>query len=100
MKPVLELESVSAGYGQDPILVDFTGDIPHATITTVIGANGAGKSTLLRAIFGLNVHMGGRILFEGQEIQKESPADRLRRGLGFVPQGRCNFPLMSVRENL
>ena len=100
MNPVLELDAVSAGYGQDPILVDFSAVIAQATITTVIGANGAGKSTLLRAIFGLNVHMGGRIVFNGAEIQNESPSERLRRGLGFVPQGRCNFPLMSVRENL
>jgi branched-chain amino acid transport system ATP-binding protein len=100
MQPTLELQSVSAGYGQNPIVTDFSISIPHATITTVIGANGAGKSTLLRAIFGLNTHLGGRILFEGQEIQTWAPAGRLRRGIGFVPQGRCNFPLMSVRENL
>src|SRR5689334_19895062 len=100
MLPALELQSVSAGYGQNPIVTDFSISIPHATITTVIGANGAGKSTLLRAIFGLNTHLGGRILFDGKEIHTCAPAERLRRGIGFVPQGRCNFPLMSVRENL
>ncbi len=100
MQPVLDLQSVSAGYGPNPIVTDFSATVERATITTVIGANGAGKSTLLRAIFGLNTHLGGRILFEDQEIQRLSPALRLRRGIGFVPQGRCNFPLMSVRENL
>ena len=100
MQPALELEAVSAGYGQNPIVTDFSIKIPPATITTVIGANGAGKSTLLRAIFGLNVHFGGKILFESKEIQDLAPSERLRKGIGFVPQGRCNFPLMSVRENL
>ncbi len=100
MTPILELEAVSAGYGQDAIVGEFSAVISEATITTIIGPNGAGKSTLLRAIFGLTVHMGGRILFDRREIQDEPPSERLRRGLGFVPQGRCNFPLMSVRENL
>ena len=71
------------------------------SITTLIGPNGAGKSTLLRAIYGLNRYFGGTIDFAGQAIERlpaRGAADSV--GIGFVPQGRCNFPQMSVRENL
>jgi branched-chain amino acid transport system ATP-binding protein len=82
------------------VVVDFSAAIPVGTITTVIGPNGAGKSTLLRAVYGLNRHFGGRVRFFGQAIEALPPRDRLKLGIGFVPQGRCNFPLMTVRENL
>jgi branched-chain amino acid transport system ATP-binding protein len=97
---VLELDDVAAGYTDEPVVTGFSLGVRAASITTLIGPNGAGKSTLFRAICGLNVRFGGRILFEGAAIQDEAPTGRLRRGIGFVPQGRCNFPLMSVRENL
>jgi branched-chain amino acid transport system ATP-binding protein len=98
--PVLELIGVAAGYADEPVVRDVSLALPVASITTVIGPNGAGKSTLLRAIYGLVRLFAGEIRFEGKALDGASPADRLRRGIGFVPQGRCNFPLMSVRENL
>jgi branched-chain amino acid transport system ATP-binding protein len=98
--PLLAFEALSAGYADDPIVRDFSATIPSGSITTIIGPNGAGKSTLLKAVYGLNRHFGGRLLFLGQPIEQLSPRERLRRGIGFVPQGRCNFPLMTVRENL
>ncbi|MCC7273269.1 MAG: ABC transporter ATP-binding protein [Alphaproteobacteria bacterium] len=98
--PVLVLDALSAGYTDTPIVADFSLAVPRGAIVTLIGANGAGKSTLLRAVYGLNRRFGGRILFEGAEIQGLDPAARLGRGVGFVPQGRCNFPKMAVRENL
>ena len=97
---ILELERLSAGYTEEPVVVDFSIAIPDGSITTIIGANGAGKSTLLRAIYGLNRHFGGSVRFRGQAIEKLLPKERLKLGIGFVPQGRCNFPLMTVRENL
>ena len=81
-------------------MVDFSAAIPVGTVTTVIGPNGAGKSTLLRAVYGLNRHFGGSVRYFGLAIEKLPPGDRLKLGIGFVPQGRCNFPLMTVRENL
>jgi branched-chain amino acid transport system ATP-binding protein len=98
--PLLAFESLSAGYGDEPIVRDFTAQIQAGSITTIIGPNGAGKSTLLKAIFGLNRHFSGTLRFEGQAIEQLTPRERLARGIGFVPQGRCNFPLMTVRENL
>jgi branched-chain amino acid transport system ATP-binding protein len=97
---ILQLDRVSAGYTDEPVVVDFSATIAAGTITTLIGPNGAGKSTLLRAIYGVNRHFGGSVRFHGQAIEGLPPRARLKLGIGFVPQGRCNFPLMTVRENL
>ena len=96
----LVIDQVSAGYADNPIVTDISLSVPFGTITTLIGPNGAGKSTLLRSIYGLTRHFGGRILFRDQPIETLPAVERLRLGIGFVPQGRCNFPLLSVRENL
>jgi branched-chain amino acid transport system ATP-binding protein len=98
--PVLELVSVTAGYGDNPIVRDFSARLALSSITTLIGGNGAGKSTLLRAIYGTNRLFDGQIVFKGETIERLPPWERLKRGIGFVPQGRCNFPAMSVAENL
>ena len=98
--PLLEFQSLSVGYGDEPIVTDFTTTIPVGSITTIIGPNGAGKSTLLRAVYGVNKYFSGKLRLEGRQIEKLSPRERLALGIGFVPQGRCNFPLMTVRENL
>ena len=97
---ILELDNVSAGYTDTPVVMGFSSVMRAGTITTIIGGNGAGKSTLLRAIYGLNRHFGGSIRFAGQAIEHMPTVARLKAGIGLVPQGRCNFPLMSVRENL
>jgi branched-chain amino acid transport system ATP-binding protein len=98
--PKLEIIDLCAGYGDVQIVRDFSTRLAPGSITTLIGGNGAGKSTLLRAIFGTNRWFSGQIIFDGQAIEQLGPSDRLQRGIGFVPQGRCNFPLMSVAENL
>ena len=98
--PALELVSVTAGYGDNPIVREFSARLQAGTITTLIGGNGAGKSTLLRAIYGTNRLFAGQIVFKGETIERLPPWERLKRGVGFVPQGRCNFPAMSVAENL
>jgi branched-chain amino acid transport system ATP-binding protein len=98
--PKLELIALTAGYGDVPIVHDFSTSLATGSITTLIGGNGAGKSTLLRAIFGTNRWFSGQIIFDGDAIERLAPSERLKRGIGFVPQGRCNFPQMSVAENL
>ena len=97
---ILELDRLSAGYTDEPVVVDFSAAIRVGSVTKVIGPNGAGNSTQLGAIYGLNRHFSGSVRFFGQPIEKLSPRERLKLGIGFVPQGRCNFPLMTVRENL
>src|SRR5512133_351103 len=98
--PLLAFESLSVGYGDEPIVRDFTAAIPAGSITTTIGPNGAGKSTLLKAVYGVNKYFSGKLIFEARAIERLAPRERLTLGIGFVPQGRCNFPLMTVRENL
>ena len=97
---VLELKGLTAGYGDNPIVHEFSTRLAKGSITTLIGGNGAGKSTLLRAIYGTNRRFAGEILFRGESIERLPPWDRLKRGIGMVPQGRCNFARMTVAENL
>lgn len=97
---VLSIRDLSVGYLDDPIVRNFSLDVHKQTIWSLLGGNGAGKSTLLKSIFGLSKWFGGQIEFDGQAIHELSPFERMRMGIGIVPQGRCNFPAMTVRENL
>ena len=97
---LLELTDVRAGYEDVDVLRGVALRVRAGDIVSIIGANGAGKSTLLRTVFGLVPVRGGSIRFAGAEIAGRSSIDILRRGVSYVPQGRCNFPAMSVEENL
>src|SRR5215471_20088648 len=97
---LLEVHSVVAGHAEVEVLRGISLAVREGEIACIIGANGAGKSTLLRTVFGMVVPRAGGIRFAGEEIAGRPPTEVLRRGLGYVPQGRCNFPAMSVEENL
>jgi len=97
---LLELSGVVAGYEEVEVLRGVSLSVRAGEIVCLIGANGAGKSTLLRTVFAMVQPREGSIRFAGEEIARRSPMDVLRRGIGYVPQGRCNFPAMSVEENL
>ena len=97
---LLELREVVAGYEEVEVLRGVSLSVRAGEIVCIIGANGAGKSTLLRTVFGMVTPREGSIRFAGDEIARRRPTDVLKRGLGYVPQGRCNFPAMSVEENL
>ncbi|MGQ9653971.1 MAG: ABC transporter ATP-binding protein [Thermodesulfobacteriota bacterium] len=97
---ILEIRDLDAGYGTRQILYGVSATIIEGTVTAVIGPNGAGKSTLLKAVAGLVERWRGEIRFLGRELSKSSPDEILALGVSMVPQGRCNFPLMTVRENL
>ena len=97
---LLHLEDVHAGYGEIEVLRGVSVDVRADEIVAIIGANGAGKSTLLRTVFGMVKPSRGSIRLGGEEIGGENPVAVLRRGCSYVPQGRCNFPAMSVEENL
>lgn len=96
---MLELVGVSAGYGKAQVLrgVDLT--VPSGAISVLIGPNGAGKSTVLKAAFGIVGIWDGIIKVDGEPVIP-SPLANLKRGVVYVPQGRCNFPLLTVQENL
>ena len=97
---LLELREVVAGYAEVEVLRGVTLAVRAGEIACIIGANGAGKSTLLRTVFGLLTPWQGTIRFAGEEIGGRPSTEVLERGIGYVPQGRCNFPAMSVEENL
>lgn len=97
---ILTVHDLSAGYGEEPIVEQVSLAIAPRTVTTIVGSNGAGKSTLLKALYGLNRRFSGTIRLGDIALEGLSPVERLGQGLGFVPQGRCNFPTMQVRENL
>ena len=97
---LLELHEVVAGYEEVEVLRGVSLAVRAGEIVCIIGANGAGKSTLLRTVFGMVRPRAGAIRFAGEALAGRTSTEVLRRGLGYVPQGRCNFPAMSVEENL
>ncbi len=97
---MLSLEGLRAGYGRVEALKGVSLDVRAGELVTLIGANGAGKTSTLKAISGLLPASGGRILFDGAEIQRLTPREILRRGIAHCPEGRRVFPYMTVRENL
>lgn len=97
---LLILENIIAGYGEIEVLKGVTTSFYSGEISCIIGLNGAGKSTLLKTIFGLLENVRGNIIFDHEEIAFLSSKQRLNLGISFVPQGRCNFPAMTVYENL
>jgi branched-chain amino acid transport system ATP-binding protein len=98
--PLLELKSVSVGYGRNRVLQNVDLTLERGEIVTLLGANGAGKSTLAKTISGLLRAEAGLILLDGESIGAMSPAERLRRGIAHVPEGRQIFAGMTVAENL
>lgn len=98
---ILELQNVRAGYIPEvDVLRSISMAVPAGTITSIIGANGAGKSTVLRCAFGFLPARAGKLWFAGEDVTGWRPQYALRRGIAYVAQGRCNFPAMTVRENL
>ena len=97
---LLELDQVRAGYADVDVLRGVSLRVRHGHIVSIIGANGAGKSTLLRTVFGMIRPHGGSIRLGGEDITGRPPPAVLARGVAYVPQGRCNFPAMTVEENL
>ncbi|MEN0037604.1 MAG: urea ABC transporter ATP-binding subunit UrtE [Cellvibrio sp.] len=97
---MLNIKNINQYYGQSHILWDLSLDLKEGTCGCLIGRNGVGKTTLLKCITGLLPVRDGAIQFNGYEINKLSTENRARGGIGFVPQGREIFPLLTVEENL
>ncbi|MFT3821667.1 MAG: ABC transporter ATP-binding protein [Rubrivivax sp.] len=100
MAAELIIQNLRAGYGHLDILHDVSLTVKHGEFVALLGPNGAGKSTLLKTLYGMTTHKGGSIRWNGKEIAGAKPRAFLSQGFGYVPQGRCNFPTMSVDENL
>ncbi|UHD46860.1 urea ABC transporter ATP-binding subunit UrtE [Aureimonas altamirensis] len=97
---MLKVDDIDLYYGAAQALRGVSLTAGQGQITCVLGRNGVGKTSLMRAIVGQQAIRRGSIDFDGDEIAGEAPYRRARRGIGFVPQGREIFPLLTVRENL
>jgi len=97
---VLEIDNVTAGYGDTVVLRDVTISVPDATVVALLGPNGAGKSTTLRVASGLIGAIRGRVVLDGEDLTALRASVRARKGMCLLPEGRGIFPSLSVRENL
>ncbi|MDB5556219.1 MAG: urtE [Rhizobium sp.] len=97
---MLAVENANLHYGAAQALRGITIKAEMAKITCVLGRNGVGKSSLLRAVTGQHPLSAGKVSFEGKELNGMAPYNRAKLGIGYVPQGREIFPLLTVKENL
>ena len=97
---LLEVVSVTAGYGDSEILRDVSMEVRAGEIVSIIGPNGAGKSTLMKTIFGLLHARQGSISFDGDDITRLHPYQIVERGMCYVPQVSNVFTDLTVAENL
>ncbi len=97
---MLQIRGLNQFYGESHTLWDLDLDFPEGQCTCVMGRNGVGKTTLMQCIMGLLPLRSGRIEYGGQDLARMSAEKRAGLGIGFVPQGRQIFPLLTVEENL
>src|SRR3954447_11488938 len=97
---MLEARDLSLGYGGDAVRQGVSLGLDKGEIVTLVGANGAGKSTLVKGISGLMQPLAGDVTLDGAKLNGTEAAERLRRGIAHVPEGRQVFAGMTVLENL
>ena len=97
---MLTVQNINQYYGGSHILRDVSLTATPGKVTVLLGRNGVGKTTLLKSLMGLVPIESGSIQFDGKAIDKATPYDRARAGIGFVPQGREIFGRLTVEENL
>ncbi|WP_033341398.1 ABC transporter ATP-binding protein [Catenuloplanes japonicus] len=98
--PLLEIQTITAGYGAAPVLHEITLSVPPRTIVAVLGANGAGKTTLLRTVSGLLRPTSGAVRLAEEDLARVPVEHRVRRGMAHVPEGRGVVAELTVDENL
>lgn len=97
---MLKIQNLDTCYGESRVIHNLSMEAKKGEITCLIGRNGVGKSTTLKSIMGLVKTPTGKILLEDKDIIKMKTYDRVKLGIGYVPQGRDIFPQMTVQENI
>ncbi|MBY0233878.1 MAG: ATP-binding cassette domain-containing protein, partial [Burkholderiaceae bacterium] len=97
---MLEAKNIQQFYSGSHILRDVSVSAQAGRVTVLLGRNGVGKTTLLKSLMGLVPIKSGEIRFDGKTITRATPFTRASMGIGYVPQGREIFPLLTVKENL
>ena len=97
---MLTIEKLNQAYGGSHILRGLSFEVKTGEVTTLLGRNGVGKTTLLKSLMGLVKTKSGSITFDGKDITHLAPHERVKAGIGYVPQGREIFPRLTVEENL
>ena len=100
MTALLEARGIEAGYGTGLVLHGIDFGVAPGEAVGLMGRNGMGKTTLLRAMLGLLPLRAGTVRLMGDDVTREAPFRRARRGVATVPEGRGVFASLSVRENL
>ncbi|MFD2176771.1 urea ABC transporter ATP-binding subunit UrtE [Veronia pacifica] len=97
---MLSIQEVNQFYGESHILWDMSMEVPESECTVLMGRNGVGKTTLMQCIMGLLPIQSGQIQLSGKTISQSPTELRPHQGIGYVPQGRQIFPMLTVEENL
>jgi len=97
---ILEIEDIHTYYGDSYVLQGISLTIPEGSITAMLGRNGMGKTTLIRTVIGFMSPKKGKIFFKDTDVTRLRSYERVRMGMGLVPQGRRMFRSLSVRESL
>ena len=100
MADLLELEGISAGYGEAVVLTDISLKLPEGQALALLGRNGTGKTTLINTIVGLTRRRAGTIRLGGVDVTRMRPDQRAMAGIGWVPQERNIFKSLTVDENI
>lgn len=97
---MLSVTGLNQFYGKSHTLWDVAMTVPERACVALMGRNGVGKTTLLKCIMGQLAVTSGEMRFDGADLRAQRAEQRARLGIGFVPQGRMIFPLLTVEENL
>ncbi|MFG1268470.1 ABC transporter ATP-binding protein [Xanthobacter versatilis] len=97
---MLTVEAITSAYGRITVLHEVWLEVKAGEIVALVGSNGAGKTTLLRTLSGVQQARSGRILFQGEAIERLEPHQRVVRGISQSPEGRQVFGPLSVEDNL
>ena len=97
---MLTVDNLNQYYGGSHILRDLSFTAETGKVTALLGRNGVGKTTLLKCLMGLVPAKSGSIRFDSHDITRAPPHERVKAGIGYVPQGREIFPRLTVEENL